>query len=186
MSSKFARDCFALRIPNKCIKQALGTDLVSIGSWGTTEVIDVLEIYRNNRRDISILRTRLTFQFEYSFHLEPLLTWHGFWKSLLKFPHEFFPLLHFRIRTVRRSLCFEGKALLRFHDHEHPCSEEIDLHVTNARVANTPGDLGPDLLVVAFVLGDQLRIVFQIEGETETASHSSSPAGTDMAATGAV
>src|SRR6266403_1564760 len=114
---------------------------------------------------------RLRFQLENTFHKQPLFSGLGGWKRLLKFPHEFFPFADLRICAISTGFGIEGKALVDFHDHEHTRAEQINLHVDDAGIFDAGGNFRPDFFVMTAILGDQSRIILEIECEAISFIH---------------
>lgn len=46
---------------------------------------------------------------------------------------------------------------------EHPSAELINLHILDAKVPDTVDNLEPDVVVMSFVCGNQLWVVFEIQ-----------------------
>src|SRR5712675_49285 len=113
----------------------------------------------------------LRFQLENTFHKQPLFSGLGGWKRLLKFPHEFFPCADLGICAVSVGFGVEGKALVDFHDHEHTCAEQINLHINDAGISDAGGNFRPDFLMVTAILGYQCRVILEIECEAVSFIH---------------
>src|SRR5882762_7667871 len=116
---------------------------------------------------------RLWFELENAFHEQPLFSGLGGWKRLLKFPHEFFPFADLGICAVSTGFGIEGKALVDFHDHEHTRAEQINFHVDDAGIFDAGGNFRPDFFVMTAILGDQSRIILEIECEAISFIHTS-------------
>src|SRR2546429_9519540 len=115
------------------------------------------------------------FQLENPFQRQPLLPRPRFWQSLLKLPHQLFPLLHFLILAVRLGFFLKRKTLAHFHDHEHSCPTEINFQVLDSCFLDAFRDLRPDFFVVTLIFGNQLCIVLQIERQAVASAHSGAP-----------
>src|SRR6266849_6181946 len=114
---------------------------------------------------------RLRFQLENTFHKQPLFSQLGGWKRLLEFPHELFPFAHLGICTVGAGFRVEGKSLVDVHDHEHACAEQINLHIDDPGIFDAVGNFRPDFLMVTAILGDQRRVILEIECEAISFIH---------------
>src|SRR5580658_3709190 len=108
----------------------------------------------------------LLFKLEDFFHQQPLFTRLGPRKHLLELPHQLFPLAHLRIFAISLRFSLERELLIDLHHHEHTRAKQIDLHILDSGIFDTQRDLRPDFLVVVFVFGDKLRVVFQIQRQT--------------------
>src|SRR3954463_8131271 len=117
-------------------------------------------------------------QLEDSLHQHPFFARLGFRKGLLKLPHQILPLLHLRAKAVGFGLRCKRKLFADLHDHEHTSAQQIDLHVFDAGIFDALDNLGPDLLMMALVLGNKLGVILEIESQTEATLHFTSPAGT--------
>src|SRR5215472_7026431 len=111
------------------------------------------------------------FEFKDSLHPHPLLSRLHAGQRLLELPHQLFPLAHFGICRVGFRLPLKRKTFVHFHHHEHPRPQEIDLHVQDSRVANALGDFRPNFFVIAPVLRNQFRIVFQVQRQAVSFGH---------------
>jgi len=118
------------------------------------------------RRKLSLPR-----KLENALHGKPLFAGLGLGQGLLELPHERFPFLDLGILLVGFLFGSKGKVVDHFHDHEETGVEKIDFHIEDAGIANAFEDLGPDVLVLFFVFGDESGIVFQVEGETVALRH---------------
>src|SRR5438445_13636551 len=96
-------------------------------------------------------------------------------QCFLKLPHQIFPLLDLRVLPVGLRLFLEGKTLIDSQNHEHSSSVHIDFQIKNASVFDAPGNLRPNLFVVALVLVDELRVVPEIQRQSEASAHASAP-----------
>src|SRR5260370_1669865 len=104
----------------------------------------------------------LFFKLEDSFHQHPLFAGLSIWRRLLKFPHQLFPLAHLRIFAVSNRFLLEGESLADFHNHEHPRTVQIYLHVFDSSFLDALRALSPDFSVVALVFWCRLWTVLSI------------------------
>src|SRR5215467_13593194 len=111
------------------------------------------------------------FEFKDSLHPHPLLSRLHARQRLLELPHQLFPLADFGIRRVGLRFLLKREAVVRFHHHEDPRPQEIDLHVQDSRIANALGDFRPDFFVIAPILRNQFRIVFQVQRQAVSFGH---------------
>src|SRR5207249_5458357 len=101
----------------------------------------------------------------------PLFTGRRLWQWLLKLPHQLFPLLHLRIAPVSPRLLFKRKAVAHFHNHEQTPTNQVDFHVFDSGLSDALRNFRPDVLMMAFVLFDELRRLLQIESEAISIAH---------------
>src|SRR2546423_1751244 len=119
----------------------------------------------------------LIVQLKHSLHKQPFLAGLGLRQRFLKRAHESLPLLHLWIELVGFGFGFEREGLVYLHDHEHARSKQINFHVLDPGVPDTPRNFRPYLFVITLVLGDQGGIVFQVEREAAASCHSISATG---------
>lgn len=91
----------------------------------------------------------------------------AFGEALLEGSHEGVPFVASGVEGEVLKVAGRVEAVDGFEVHEEVVAEEEDSHLGDADGAESGEDFGPDVAVVGLVCGDEVGVVFKVEGLSE-------------------